>query len=69
MKENGSSLVVRHLIKGWQDTVPYVTDYLLAEEAPWLLLSSSGRDSSFEAGVYLYDLGKRPGPSLAHQRS
>ena len=56
-KENGSRLVLRHLDSGREDTVAFVREYAFAKRGPALLLSSTGRDSAFLAGVYRFDCG------------
>ncbi len=53
--KNGSPLVIRNLNTEAQDTIPFVKSFLAAEEGPRFLIHSTGRDSLFEAGVYLYD--------------
>ncbi len=54
-KENGSRLVLRDLRSGREDTVPFVREYRFAKRGPALLLASTGRDSTFLAGVYRFD--------------
>ncbi len=54
-KENGSRLVLRDLRSGREDTVPFVREYRFAKRGPTLLLASTGRDSTFLAGVYRFD--------------
>ena len=54
-EENGSRLVIRNLRTAQEDTIPYVKDYISAEEGPRFLIYSTGDDSTFLAGAYLYD--------------
>ena len=54
-KENGSRLVLRELATGREDTVYFVMEYRFAKRGASLLLHSTGRDSSFPAGVYRFD--------------
>lgn len=54
-KENGSLLVIRNLRTGQEDSIPYVKDFIAAEESPRFLIHSTGDDSTFQKGVYLYD--------------
>jgi dipeptidyl aminopeptidase/acylaminoacyl peptidase len=54
-KENGSLLVIRNLRTGQQDSVPFVKDFIAAEESPRFLIYSTGDDSTFQEGIYLYD--------------
>ncbi len=52
---NGSLLVIRNLQTGQEDSIPFVKDFIAAEEAPRFLIYSTGDDSTFTQGVYLYD--------------
>lgn len=54
-KQNGSLLVIRNLRTGQEDSIPYVKDFIAAEESPRFLVYSTGDDSTFQQGVYLYD--------------
>jgi dipeptidyl aminopeptidase/acylaminoacyl peptidase len=54
-KTNGSKLIIRNLRTAQEDTIGYVDAYKAAEEGPRFILSSTGDDSTFQAGVYLYD--------------
>lgn len=54
-KENGKTLTIKNLETGASKDVPYVRSYVWAKEAKRLALNSTGNDSTFEAGVYLYE--------------
>ncbi|MCB0593710.1 MAG: S9 family peptidase [Lewinellaceae bacterium] len=54
-EENGSLLVLHNLENGKEDSIPYAHSYIAAEEAPRFLIYSTGNDSTFEAGTYLFD--------------
>jgi len=54
-EENGSKLVIHNLRTGSEDTIPFVKAYIAAEEGPRFLIHSTGNDSTFTAGTYLYD--------------
>ncbi|MCB0552418.1 MAG: S9 family peptidase [Phaeodactylibacter sp.] len=55
-EDNGSRLVIRNLQTAREDTIPYVKHFIAAEEGRRFLLHSTGsKDSTFLAGVYLYD--------------
>lgn len=53
-KENGYHLVIRNLETAAQDTFKYVTKYTLAEESPVISFVTTGVDSTFTPGVYVY---------------
>jgi|AntRauTorckE5430_2_1112549.scaffolds.fasta_scaffold03660_3 dipeptidyl aminopeptidase/acylaminoacyl peptidase len=53
--KNGSLLVIRNLRTGQEDSIPYVKNFIAAEESPRFLIYSTGDDSTFQQGVYLYD--------------
>lgn len=53
--ENGSLLLIRNLRTGQQDSLPYVKDFIAAEEGPRFLVHSTGKDTTFQEGIYLYD--------------
>lgn len=59
-EENGFHLIIRNLNDGGTDTVWFVTAFQLAEEAPFLICTTTGnsRDGKGDAGVMLKDLGK-----------
>ena len=61
-KKNGYHLVVRQLESGTQDTLKYVTDYAIAEEAGALLYHTTGMDSTIMEGVYYLATGNTPTP-------
>ena len=54
-KDNGFKLIVRNLTTAKQDTFRYVTDYIFAKEGKKLAFISTGNDSTFQSGVYVYD--------------
>ncbi len=58
-KENGSKLVLRELGTARQDTFQFVTAYQFDEQGRKLVFSSTGNDSTFLAGVYVYNLENR----------
>jgi len=55
--EKNDPLCVQNLLTGLVDTFPAVSDYTFAEESKVLAFVSKG-DSTFEAGVYVYDLNQ-----------
>lgn len=57
-EENGYHLFIRNLIEGTTDTIKFVTGYVLADEAPVLLCSTTGDEKSFEPGVMVINLEK-----------
>ncbi|MBW6501258.1 MAG: prolyl oligopeptidase family serine peptidase [Bacteroidales bacterium] len=56
--DNGYHLQIRNLISGVTDTVKFVTDYLFAEEDPFLLCATTGDGENSEPEVILVDLRK-----------
>ncbi len=57
-KDNGSLLVIRSLKTMKEDSIPYVVDYQVAEEAAQVMATSTGDDQDFLPGVYLFN-GKK----------
>jgi dipeptidyl aminopeptidase/acylaminoacyl peptidase len=57
-KKTGTKLVFRDLASGKEEVVEFVMAYTMAEEGPRFLLNSTGKDSTFEEGVYLFDCEK-----------
>jgi dipeptidyl aminopeptidase/acylaminoacyl peptidase len=57
-KENGSKLVLHNLLTAKQDTFLFVTNYTLHKKGKKLAFASTGDDSTFKAGVYIFDLQK-----------
>ena len=55
-KDNGYHLVVKDLNSVKQDTFKFVSDYTFAKEGKQLAFTSSGKDSTFKAGVYVLNL-------------
>lgn len=62
-EKNGSKLILRNLVAARQDTFLFVTQYAIDEKGSKLAFASTGNDSTFLAGVYVYDL---PNRSLTH---
>ncbi len=58
-KENGLRLVLRELGTGWEDTLPYTTEYRFARQGAVLLAATTGRDTALPAGVYRFDATQR----------
>jgi hypothetical protein len=58
-EDNGSLFVIHNLRTGQEDTIPYVKNYISAEEGPRFLVTSTGDDSTFFAGTYLFDCPTR----------
>ncbi len=57
-KENGTKLVLRNLTTAKQDTFLFVTAYNFDKKGTKLAFVSTGNDSTFKAGIYIYDLTK-----------
>ncbi|MDW7690596.1 prolyl oligopeptidase family serine peptidase [Flammeovirgaceae bacterium SG7u.111] len=58
-EENGTKLILRELETGRQDTFMYVTEYSLSKTGTGLMFHSTGDDSLFQKGVYLYDISNK----------
>ena len=56
--DNGYTLFIRNLSSGQTDTVNFVTEYILAQEAELIMYATTGDDKGIEPGVVLYDLKK-----------
>lgn len=56
--ENGFTLVLKKLSADKEVSFGYVKDYSFAKYGQGLLFSSTGNDSTLQAGVYWYDLQK-----------
>ncbi len=54
-KKNGTKLVLRNLATGEERIVEFVKDYAMAEEGTRFLARTTGKDSTFLEGVYLFD--------------
>lgn len=54
--DNGYTLVLRKLSDGKETSFGYVTNYQFAKFGQGLLFSTTGNESTLEAGVYWYDL-------------
>jgi dipeptidyl aminopeptidase/acylaminoacyl peptidase len=67
-KENGNTLIIRQLSTETQDTIPFVIEFILAENAPNLAFISTGRDSIFQNGAYLFDFQNKKTKPLARGR-
>ena len=57
-KDNGSKLVFRNLLTGQETEAPFAKSYAHAKEGAKFILASSGNDSTFHAGVYVFDCAK-----------
>ena len=60
-KDNGYHLVIKDLNSVKQDTFKFVSNYTFAKEAKQLAFTTTGKDSTLKAGVYVVNLesGKR----------
>lgn len=58
-KENGTKLILRNLLTARQDTFPFVTSYSFDQKGTKLAFISTGDDSTFAAGVYVYNLKEK----------
>ena len=56
--DTGYTLVLRNLTNSKETLFGYVTDYMFAKHGQGVLFSSTGNDSTMNAGVYWYDLQK-----------
>ena len=56
--KNGYKLYLRNLHTGDIKTWPFVSDYYFADGARKLVFVSTGDGEAFDAGIYLYDIGK-----------
>lgn len=54
-EENGHKMVVRDLKTGKEQTFVYVREYITSEDGRWLAFATAGNDSTFKAGVYVWD--------------
>lgn len=54
-KKTGTKLAIRNLGNSEETIVEFVLGYRLAEEGSRILINSTGKDSTFEAGIYLFD--------------
>lgn len=52
-KENGSNLIVYHIVNEKMDTIKYVTSYGMASKAPVIAYTSTGRDTINKDAVYV----------------
>jgi dipeptidyl aminopeptidase/acylaminoacyl peptidase len=57
-KDTGTRLILRNLLTAKQDTFLFVTEYIFDEKGTKLAFASTGNDTTFKAGVYVYDLKK-----------
>ncbi len=62
-EKNGSKLILRDLTTARQDTFLFVTAFAIDEKGTKLAFASTGNDSTFLAGVYVYDIQAK---SLTH---
>jgi len=58
-EENGYHLYIRNLSEGTTDTIRFVTEYVLAQEAPVLLCSTTGDGKDLLPGVIMINLEKK----------
>lgn len=58
-KKNGFDLVVRDLNDQAEYSFPYVLDYEIAEEGAAIALTTTGNDSTLQAGVYIFDFEEK----------
>jgi len=58
-EENGYHLCIRNLSEGTTDTIRFVTEYVLAQEAPVLLCSTTGDGKDLLPGVIMINLEKK----------
>lgn len=54
--KNGYKLIIRNLTTSAEDTFYYVTSYTFTEDGSKLAFISTGKDSTFEQGIYVMDL-------------
>jgi dipeptidyl aminopeptidase/acylaminoacyl peptidase len=62
--KNGTQLVLRNLVSGAEKAFPYVTDYQLAKKGSKLLFKTTGNDSTFLNGLYIFDASKKTTKAL-----
>jgi dipeptidyl aminopeptidase/acylaminoacyl peptidase len=55
-KDSGTKLILRNLATAKQDTFLFVTEYTFSKYLGSLGFASTGNDTTFRAGVYVYDL-------------
>lgn len=55
-KKDNYPLIIKNLETGSAQTIPNVSSYVFAKETEVLTLISEGMDSTFNAGVYVFDL-------------
>ncbi len=58
-KDNGYKLIVRELSSGTEKLYEYVKEYVFAEEGQRLAFISTGIDTNFRSGAYLFDCEKK----------
>ena len=57
--DTGTRLTLRELKTGKENTFEFVDQYVFSEQGEKLMFASSGDDSTFLAGVYLFDFQKK----------
>lgn len=67
-KDTGYKLVARNAKSGEEKSIPFVTDYLLAREGGRALAISTGDDSLFLPGVYVFDAAQPQWKPLYRQK-
>ncbi len=67
-KDNGSKLIFRNLLSGQETEVEFAKSYAHAKEGAKFILASTGNDSTFYAGVYVFDCSKALLQPIAQQK-
>ncbi len=55
-KKNGSTLVLYNVYTGWRDSLHYITEYAIADKGKFVTAISTGKDSTEEEHLVVYDL-------------
>ncbi|MDX1684444.1 MAG: prolyl oligopeptidase family serine peptidase [Saprospiraceae bacterium] len=58
-EDNGHHLIARHMLSGQEDTIYFVTKWELSEVGQHLAALTTGRDSTDQAGIIIYNLASR----------
>ena len=67
-KKNGYHLVLRNLTSKAQDTFKYVKSYKFAKEGKQLAFVTTGKDSTYLEGVYVYNIETKKLSHLHHSK-
>ena len=67
-KKNGTLLVIRHLPDGKEQQFDYVKKYLAAEEGPHFAFSTTGKDSTWLAGIYIFNCNDQKHQAVFQQK-